>query len=312
MKADFLERLAQGPLLGDGAYYLELERRVVGSYASHIPMAVLNHPEAVLEMHHEFARAGAELLQAMSWGVRPFGREAELHRVAVELAREAAGPERYVAGTVSQFIYSGSSKWERLDADDRKRAQEFFARRVAEQMDPGVDVFIIETFYSVEEASLVIPFVKEAGVPAVVTLTFRDSEFTRDGYDPVEAAQRLVDNGADVVGLNCMRPWQTMNDMARRIRDAVSVPVCVQPTAYQLEPGEVFNQAISRASLYPRVEPRVVTRFVMAEYAKEAEGIGIEFIGACCGALPYHVRAMAEALGKPVGLPDVNRGYQVN
>ena len=110
-------------------------------------------------------------------------------------------------------------------------------------MDPGVDVFIIETFYSVEEASLVIPFVKEAGVPAVVTLTFRDSEFTRDGYDPVEAAQRLVDNGADVVGLNCMRPWQTMNDMARRIRDAVSVPVCVQPTAYQLEPGEVFNQA---------------------------------------------------------------------
>ena len=153
-------------------------------------------------------------------------------------------------------------------------------------MDPGVDVFIIETFYSVEEASLVIPFVKEAGVPAVVTLTFRDSEFTRDGYDPVEAAQRLVDNGADVVGLNCMRPWQTMNDMARRIRDAVSVPVCVQPTAYQLEPGEVFNQAISRASLYPRVEPRVVTRFVMAEYAKEAEGIGIEFIGACCGALP--------------------------
>ncbi len=312
MKSDFLERLAQGPLLGDGAYYLELERRVVGSYASHIPMAVLNHPEAVLEMHHEFARAGAELLQAMSWGVRPFGREAELHRVAVELAREAAGPDRYVAGPASQFIYSGSSKWERLDADDRKRAQEFFARRVAEQMDPGVDVFIIETFYSVEEASLVIPFVKEAGVPAVVTLTFRDSEFTRDGYDPVEAAQRLVDNGADVVGLNCMRPWQTMNDMARRIRDAVSVPVCVQPTAYQLEPGEVFNQAISRASLYPRVEPRVVTRFVMAEYAKEAEGIGIEFIGACCGALPYHVRAMAEALGKPVGLPDVNRGYQVS
>ena len=62
VKADFLERLAQGPLLGDGAYYLELERRVVGSYASHIPMAVLDYPEAVLEMHHEFARAGAGAL----------------------------------------------------------------------------------------------------------------------------------------------------------------------------------------------------------------------------------------------------------
>ena len=56
----------------------------------------------------------------------------------------------------------------------------------------------------------------------------------------------------------------------------------------------------------------MLSRFVMAEYAKDAQGIGIEFIGACCGALPYHVRAMAEALGKPVGLPDVNRGYQMN
>ena len=68
-----------------------------------------------------------------------------------------------------------------------------FERRVSQQAEAGVDVFIVETFYSVDEVSLAIPFVKQAGVPAVVTLTYRDSEYTREGYRPGEAAVRLVD-----------------------------------------------------------------------------------------------------------------------
>ena len=226
-------------------------------------------------MHHEFARAGAELLQAMSWGVRPFGREKELHKVAVELAREAAGPDRYVAGTISQFIYSGSSKWEPLECRRSQDGRRSSSRDGSpSRWIPRWTSFIVETFYSVEEASIAIPFVKEAGVPAVVTLTFRDSEFTRDGYDPVEAAKRLVDNGADVVGLNCMRPWQTMNEMARkhpsgglrahmRPADGVSIgtrrglqsgdqprqplPQCRAPRAEPLRHGRV-RQRGSRAS----------------------------------------------------------------
>ena len=57
------------------------------------------------------------------------------------------------------------------------------------------------------------------------------------------------------------------------------------------------------------MEMRVVTRYAMAEYALEARSIGVNLIGSCCGSLPYHVRAMAEALGKPVAIPDKDRGY---
>jgi betaine-homocysteine S-methyltransferase len=152
--------------------------------------------------------------------------------------------------------------------------------------------------------------VKQAGLPVVATLTFRDVEWTRDGYAPAEAAQRLVDAGADVVGLNCMRPWYAMEPLARQIRRAVSAPICTQPTAYELEPGETFNRALSVGNLWTRVEPRVVTRYAMADYAREAKGLGVGVIGACCGALPYHIRAIAETLGKPVGLADAARGYQ--
>lgn len=309
MPSNFLDRIADGHLLCDGGYYLEFERRCLGSYASKIPMGVLDYPEGVLELHKEFARAGAEVLQAMVWGVRPMEREEELHRKAVELAREAAGPDRFVAGTLSPFVYSGRSKWDPMTEEDKTNAREFFERRVGQQTSAGVDLFIIETFYSVDEVSLAIPFVKQAGIPAVVTMTYRDAEVTREGYRPGEAAKRLVDAGADVVGINCMRPWTTMRPLMYEVMKAVSVPLCAQPTGYELEPGENFNRPLSVANLWTQVEPRVVTRFSMAEYTAEATRMGIGLIGSCCGALPFHVRAMAEALGKATDLPDVDRGY---
>ena len=88
------------------------------------------------------------------------------------------------------------------------------------------------------------------------------------------------------------------------------MPLRAQPTGYKLEPGEVFNRPLSVADLWAQVEPRVLTRFSMAQFTAEANRMGIGLIGSCCGTLPYHVRAMAEALGKPTELPDLDRGYQ--
>ena len=212
MPQDFLERLRQGPVLGDGGYFLELERRCLGSYKDGVPRAVLNNPDGVLELHREFARAGAEVLQAMAWGVGKIDREEELHRTAVALAREAAGPGRYVAGTLSPYF---GKRRPQLSAADRLEVAEFFDRRVGQQVAEGVDLFIVETFHTVEEASVAIPFVKQAGIPAVVTLTYQERDVTRDGLSPAEGAKRLVDNGADVVGINCHRPPQTLLPLAR-------------------------------------------------------------------------------------------------
>ena len=308
MGKSFLDRLTQGPLLVDGGYYLELERRCIGSRARGIPLAVLEHSDGVLELHQEFARAGADVIQAMTWGARRVELEAEVHRTAVQIARQAAGSGRFVAGTISPYT-PPRFNWRSMTAEERLSAQRFFEARVSYQAEAGVDLFIVETFYSVEEIALTIPLIKEVGVPAVVTMTYKEIEFTREGYSPSEAAKRIEGLGADVVGINCQRPWQTTSHLVRQVREAVSVPVCSQPTAYELEPGEVFNRVLGRGSMYGQVEPRVVTRFAMAEYALEAQSIGVGLIGSCCGSLPFHVRAMAEALEKQVGLPDVDRGY---
>jgi betaine-homocysteine S-methyltransferase len=48
------------------------------------------------------------------------------------------------------------------------------------------------------------------------------------------------------------------------------------------------------------LDPFVLTRLEMADYALQARDLGINYIGGCCGIAPHHVRAMAEALGRTV------------
>jgi betaine-homocysteine S-methyltransferase len=310
MASGFMDRLKDGPVLGDGGYYLELERRCLGSFAKGVPWAVLDHPEGLLELHREFALAGAEVLQAMAWGVGKLDRDEELHRTAVELARQAAGPDRFVAGTLSPF---GIGKYQRrspITVKERREAQAFFERRVGQQIAAGVDLFIVETFYSVEEASLGLPYIKSAGVPAVVTLEYKSGEYTADRYLPDEAVKRLVDHGADVVGVNCGRPWYMYRDILRKMMGAVSMPSCAQPLAYVLENGAEYTREIASGSSV-HFELRHQPRREMADYARDAWDMGVDFIGACCGALPYHIRAMAEAIGKPTEIPDRAGPYQL-
>lgn len=310
MASGFLERLNEGALLCDGGYYLELERRCLGSLERGVPMAVLDYPEGVLELHREFARAGAEVLQAMSWGVGKLDCDEELHRTAVELAREAAGADRFVAGTLSPGGKVSYRRRSPLMGKEKRELQAFYERRVGQQAAAGVDLFMVETFYSVEDAALCIPFVQQAGVPAVVTLAFKSGKFTADRCLPDEAAKRFVDRGADLVGVNCHRPWHGYREIVERMMASVCAPICVQPVAYVLENGAEYTREIaSGASTH--FELRHQPRREMADYARDAWDMGVKLIGSCCGSLPYHVRAMAEAIGKPTELPDRPGPYQM-
>ena len=46
------------------------------------------------------------------------------------------------------------------------------------------------------------------------------------------------------------------------------------------------------------LDPFLLNRYEMAEFAVKARDMGIRYIGICCGAGPHHVRSMAEALGR--------------
>src|SRR5438876_10619893 len=64
-KKGILERLKGGPVLGDGGYLLELEKRGWVRAGPFTPEVVLTHPDALRELHVEFREAGAEVLQVL-------------------------------------------------------------------------------------------------------------------------------------------------------------------------------------------------------------------------------------------------------
>src|SRR5947199_8264696 len=110
MSKGILERLAEGPVLGDGGYLLELEKRGYVQAGPFTPEVVIEHPDALAQLHREFLRAGAEVMQTMTFyasddklaTVGMAGKVDEINREAVRIAREvAAEGDALVAGNLS-------------------------------------------------------------------------------------------------------------------------------------------------------------------------------------------------------------------
>ena len=167
--------------------------------------------------------------------------------------------------------------------------------------DEGVDFVIAETNDFVGEALIGLEVCKELGLPAMVTFASVQPTTTYDGYDYVEACKLLADHGAAIVGLNCSRGPETMLPLLEAIRAAVDVPVAAQPVPFRTSAATPAFEALESDGrhLFPiQLEPYQCTRFEMADFARRASDIGVNYIGICCGGGPHHVRAMAEALGR--------------
>src|SRR6202035_4268830 len=146
-KKGILERLKEGPVLGDGGYLLELEKRGWVRAGPFTPEVVLTYPNALRELHIEFREAGAEVLQALTFyasrdklaTVGLEDRVEDINRSAVRVAKEVAGDQCLVAGNLSlTWMYEPDSP----ASADRVRAT--FDGRLAVQADEGVALIIGE------------------------------------------------------------------------------------------------------------------------------------------------------------------------
>jgi betaine-homocysteine S-methyltransferase len=303
MKKDILQRLAEGPVLGDGGYLLELEKRGWVQAGPFTPEVCVLHPEAVAELHREFLRAGAEVLTALTFyasddklkTVGMEGKVEEINRAAVRIAGGvAAGSDALVAGNLSLT-------WMYDPADPRSadRVRELFDRQLAWQVDEGVDLVIGETFGALGEALLAVERIKAAGKVALVTMSFEHEPRSYEGQSPGECARRLADAGAEIVGINCLRNPSRTLPLMEEVRAAVDGYVACQPVAYRTP--EQCHDFTALPEFPHGLEPLQLSRAEMADYALRARELGVDFIGSCCGSVASHVRAMARALGKLPG-----------
>lgn len=295
---ELLNRLTNGILLGDGGYVLELERRGYVQAGPYTPEVVVEFPEVVEQLHVEFKRAGAEILRALTF----YGSEDKLrvvdraHQVdavnqnAVRIARKVAGRDAFVAGVITlTTIFRGS------DSNARKHARELMAKQVYLQKEAGVDLFAGETFVNLQEALIALEVIRETGLPTMITMSIGPSG-SREGVSPEECARCLASEGADIVGVNCSFDPMVSLITARKMREATDAYVACAPIGYRTP-----NPAAS-FTVHPEfplaLERWQLNRFDLAGFAVRAKSLGINIIGGCCGVAAYHIRAMAEALGR--------------
>lgn len=301
-KKGILERLQEGPVLGDGGYLLELEKRGWVRAGPFTPEVALTYPNALRELHVEFREAGAEVLQALTFyasrdklaTVGLQDRLEDLNRAAVRVAREVAGDRCLVAGNLSlTWMYESGSP----SAADRVRAT--FDEQLAVQVDEGVDFIIGETFSWLGEALIAVERAKQTRLPVMVTICFENKNETAEGKNAADAAKALFDAGADIVGMNCLRPPTHILGPMEQMRKAVSGYLACQPVAYRTPKEKPDFTSLPE---FPyALDPLQLTRKEMADYAVQARELGVNFIGACCGTVAMHIREMARVLGK---LPD--------
>ena len=311
MPKGILERLAEGPVLGDGGYLLELEKRGYVQAGPFTPEVVVEHPDALAQLHREFLRAGAEVLQTMTFyasddklaTVGMAGKVDEINRNAVKVAREVASEgDALVAGDLSL-----TWAYDHRDPESADHVRALFDRQLQDMLDAGPpDFWVGETFSHLGEAMLFVERAKATGLPVMVTMSFEQPEpRSYEGDAPGECARQLAGAGADVVGVNCLNGPDQQLPIAIEMRQATSSYVASQPVAYRTTADR--PDFTSTPNFPYALSPLQLSRGEMASFARTANNAGLNVIGSCCGSVAEHVRSMARALGK---LPEDEREWR--
>jgi betaine-homocysteine S-methyltransferase len=295
-----MDRLAQGDVLGDGGYLLELEKRGYVRAGPFTPEVSITNPEALAQLHREFLRAGAEVLQALTFyasedklaTVGLSGKVGAINREAVAIARSvAAEGDALVAGNLSL-----TWAYDPADGSSMDRVRALFDRQLDDFMGTGVDFIVAETFTWLGEALIATERAHTTGLPVMTTMSYEADPRSYEGDSPADCARKLVDAGADVVGVNCLRNPELTLPLVAEMKRATSAYVAAQPVAYRTP---VDKPDFTSLPEFPfALDPLQLPRSAMADFAREARDVGIHYIGSCCGSVAAHVRAMARNLGK--------------
>jgi methionine synthase / methylenetetrahydrofolate reductase(NADPH) len=252
--------------------------------------ANLKAPEAVISVHAGFIRAGSELIEANTFGANRRKLSAqflddrleEIVERGVKLAREAreiTGAPVLVGGSIGPLgDLEGSTGAEDAYAVFHEQASLLEGR--------GVDVFLVETFYDLDELETAIRAVQDvSSLPIVAQLTFDEDAQTLAGVSAREALERLRSLEVAAAGANCgVGPQAALAALSEISERANGFPLTAQPNVGL--PARSGGRIV-----YPNATPDY-----FAEFAAQARSLGARVIGGCCGTTPAQIAAIRAAV----------------
>ena len=267
---------------------------------------VLNRPDVIEGVHTSMLEAGAEVLETDTfqasrikleeWGLAD--HTVEINTKAAEIARKAAGENRFVAGSIGPTGHLPASDDPTLGAITFAELVEVFTEQAQGLVAGGADLIIIETAQDILEVKAAIFGAREAFKTEGKTLPIQCSVSLLPnggkmllGTDIESVLTTLTALDVQVIGLNCSTGPEDMRDAIRYLGETSPVPVhCIPNAGLPL-------QGPDGETIFPE-EPEPLAK-ALQEFV-ERYGVGI--VGGCCGTTPEHIAAIAERVkGKEVG-----------
>jgi len=281
--AEFRKKLDAGIVVADGAMGTMLYGK--GIFINRcFDELNLSAPQLVKEVHQEYLKAGAEVLETNTFGstrlhLSAFGFGEKLKAIneaGVRLAREAAGDKAYVAGAMGPL----GTQIEPLGPLSFAEARDIFREQAAILVGAGVDLLILETFFELNELREAIYAAREAAgeeMVIVAQVTVEDDGTLRDGTSLETYTARLSEWPADVIGVNCSAGPKVVLETIERMAQLSAKPLSAMPNAGL--PSNVEGRNIYLCS--PEYLAQYSRRFIQA---------GVRLVGGCCGTTPEHIK----------------------
>jgi homocysteine S-methyltransferase len=280
---EFRDQLARRAIVADGAMGTMLYSRGVFINRCFDELN-LSQPDMVRQIHLEYAKAGAEILETNTYGasrmrLAGFGIAEKLkaiNQAGVRLAREAAKDGIFVAGAVGPL----GVRIEPLGPTSFAEARAAFREQIDALAEAGIDLLILETFANLDELRQAVIAAREAAgddLPVIAQVTIDDFGHLPGGTDTETFTREMDSWPVDVIGLNCsVGPKATLETIERMMQ-------------YSSKP----MSAMPNAGLPMRVEGRNIylcSPEYMAQYARRMLWAGVKIVGGCCGTTPDHIK----------------------
>jgi 5-methyltetrahydrofolate--homocysteine methyltransferase len=272
----------------DGAWGTELQARglTVGACPDEWN---LSHADQVAAVASAYADAGSQVILTNTFrsnrialaGYGLADRVVELNAAGVKLSkRGAAGRAKVFAsvGPCGKVLAAGEITEEELRTAFEEQVDAIAAAEA--------DGIVIETMSEIAEAVIAIAAARRTSLPVVASMAFdagRNKDRTMTGAAPEQAAMRLSEAGADVIGANCGCGIEPYVGICARLHAATTKPLWIKANAGlpELKNGE------ARYSMGARE---------FASHAQALREAGAVYIGGCCGTNPEFIRALCAAL----------------
>ncbi len=262
---------------------------------------VLQRPDVIEGVHTSMIEAGAEVLETDTfqasrikleeWGLAD--HTVEINQKAAEIARKAAGDDKFVAGSIGPTGHLPASDDPTLGKITFPELVEVFTEQAEGLINGGADLIIIETAQDILEVKAAVFGAREAFKSTGRTLPIQTSVSLLPnggkmllGTDIEAVLTTLSALDVQVIGLNCSTGPEDMRDAIRYLGENCPVPVHCIPNA------GIPIQGPEGETIFPE-EPDPLAN-ALQEFV-EKHGVGI--VGGCCGTTPDHIRAIVDRVG---------------